>query len=382
MAFEEPQSKQDGHDSLPVAQEVGIPDSPYAPTQPPIPPITNQFRITTLLSWTAVACVLFASLDIRKIVDPYGVTMLAFFFAPPLTCIPVLIDHLLKKHNGLVFTLFWRIWMTFGVCVYSIVMLMLATIAFAPDWKGSKGTHWLYYLLDGWAGTTLWPIYFVGAILFAVAVNNPEKPRRSVIYLLAATTCTAISFWYVFAATFMKFVPNEPTMLTLVPGATGVCYAIYCAIILREREFTWGDTRAQGRAVIAWLGALAISICVKYPLAVRLYNHLPSNPPEDCFVVTAATRGHCRVVGTWYDAKQNRLLNQQLLTFWEFENWLKIRFPQTHRLIRLIYDRVGPLFARLIIFRWQADCVYVLLKPLEWLARGLASSKIHGRLDC
>ena len=35
--------------------------------------------------------------------------------------------------------------------------------------------------------------------------------------------------------------------------------------------------------------------------------------------------------------------------------------------MRSIYNRLGPVLARLIVFRWQADLVYLLLTPAEWL---------------
>ena len=122
---------------------------------------------------------------------------------------------------------------------------------------------------------------------------------------------------------------------------------------------------------MAWFTGLLISVLIKYPLAIQIYDALPDDPPEDCFVVTAATRGHRNVVGSWYDEEQRRLLNQQLLTFWRFESRLKTSLPNIHRMIRAVYNRIGPVFVRMIVFRWQADLVYLLLKPAEIVARNL-----------
>ena len=102
---------------------------------------------------------------------------------------------------------------------------------------------------------------------------------------------------------------------------------------------------------------------------MKIYEDLPDEMPDHCFVVTAATKGHRNVVHTWFDADDDRLLNQQLLTFWKFEHLLKLQTPKFHWLIRRIYNRIGPVVARLIVFRWQADLVYLLLKPAEWIVR-------------
>lgn len=332
---------------------------------------SGQFRISTLLSWTAVTCILLGTVGVRVNLAQIDSRSLLFFgaiFATPLTCIPFLIDQMRLKKNGLKFSLFWRLWITACVGIYSMLALMLATIGFSPEWKGAKAKHWFYYTLDGGAGLTLWPIYAVGAILFTIALFHPNRAKKSVSFLIASMTCSAISFWYVFATLFLKFAGEEAIPIVLIPGACGICYAIYSAIIIRNQTFSWGQTVSQWKFLVTWVGGLAFSIFLKYPLAVSLYNSLPDEAPDGCFIVTAATKGHPEFVGTWHDSSQDCLLNQQLLTFWAFEKRIKERSPCTHQIMRKIYNRVGPLFARMIVFRWQADLVYLSLKPLELLA--------------
>ena len=134
----------------------------------------GQINISTLLSWTAVICFLLVWMDVKNLDSNFfgndlmfSIIVFAIFIGPPFTCIPFLIDRLLLKKDGLNFSFLWGFWLVFCVAIYSVLMLMLATVAFEPEWKGSKGLHWSYYLLDGVAGTTLWPIYFLGAIAFA-----------------------------------------------------------------------------------------------------------------------------------------------------------------------------------------------------------------------
>jgi len=342
----------------------------------------GQFRISTLLSWTAVICFLMTVFRVDEFIasiDPTRVstesdeilsmlTAFAIFILPPWICIPILIDQFLERENGLNFKLAWRIILVMFVAIFSVLMLMLATVAFSPDWKESKGPSWFYYTLDGWAGLTLWPIYGIGASLFASGITKPELAKRNPLILYGVLTCAAISFWYVLATLFMSFAHGEKLFAT-VPGGCGVCYAIYAGIIWRNAEFSASSLLQYWQTTVGWLVFLVASIIAKYPLATRIYDELPDEAPEGCFIVTAATRGHQSVVGTWFDEEQDRLLNQQLLVFWKFESQIKQRFPQAHVLIRWIYNRIGPIVARMIVFRWQADLVYWTLKPIELLAK-------------
>ena len=304
---EEPLPENDAGHSLPVAKQI-FPDEGAATGSPENR--NRQFRISTLLSWTAVVAILLAffrfdsfDFDGESLTSwresLFHLTFIFCFFAAPLTCLPVLIDHLLLKQGGLVFSLFWRIWLTICLAIYSMLMLMLATTAFAPEWKGSKGLHWSYYTLDNWPGTTLWPIYFLGASLFIAALFQPEKARRSMLYLVATLTCVAISGWYVLACRFFNFTRGlgNSSSVEFVPAAAGLGYLLYSAIIFRNRNYSWHDFRKQGSELACWFGGLFVSIGLKYPLALSLYLRLPDAPPDDCFVVSAATRGHRRIVG-------------------------------------------------------------------------------------
>ena len=339
---------------------------------------SHQFNISTLLSWTAVICFLLVWTDVKNHGSNYpsndlmlSIMGFAVFIAPPFTCMPFLIDRLLLKKNGLNFSLFWRFWLVFCVAVYSMLMLILATVAFDPEWKGSKGMHWSYYMLDGTAGVTLWPIYLVGATAFGAMLLEPRTPyaaKRSIVLFFGPAICAVISFWYTFAVLCLNFTPNS-TFFAIVPGGTGICYALYCALIWKNREFTLADFKASWLGIPVWIVGLLVSIGIKIPLAMKIYDDLPDEMPDHCFVVTAATKGHRNVVHTWFDVDGDRILNQQLLTFWKFEHLLKLHTPKSHWVIRRIYNWIGPIVARLIVFRWQADLAYLLLKPAEWIIR-------------
>lgn len=102
----------------------------------------------------------------------------------------------------------------------------------------------------------------------------------------------------------------------------------------------------------------------------RTYLSLPKEH-HGCFVVTAATRGHPLLVGPFTEISRRgipRQVNQQLQTFWRFEELWQRKWPKTHRHARTFYNWLGPQVAGCIQTRWLADGVYLLLKPLELLA--------------
>lgn len=92
--------------------------------------------------------------------------------------------------------------------------------------------------------------------------------------------------------------------------------------------------------------------------AREYYESLPIEPPESCFIVTAASRGHSSIVSP-----------TQLIYFKAAEFRLQSVAPRLHAMSRVIYNRIGPVLARRISNPWIADAVYVALKPFEWFVR-------------
>ena len=294
--------------------------------------------------------------------------------------VPILANLVLGKRKELGFSRLSRSILTI-VAIHSVLMLMLSSIAFVPSWRGDKGNHWAYYLLDGPAAFAFWPIYIWGAYMFLCVVYGPyskrspwqsetdRRGRRLRLTLPALAGNFLISAYYVFACVFLDFTPERDTWLLVAPLGAGVCY-LFCFIqtVRHLRSHSDDGPLMSGRAAGWYLAFLGSSVIVKIPLSMRYFFELAEEPPEDCFVVTACVRGHRRWVGSWYDSDLNRLVNHQLLVMWQFERCLKSNLPSCHRTIRLVYNFIGPKLARMIFFRWQADLVYVLLKPIECLA--------------
>jgi hypothetical protein len=98
---------------------------------------------------------------------------------------------------------------------------------------------------------------------------------------------------------------------------------------------------------------------------------LPKENPN-CFICTAAAKGHRQFV----HSERLRIsgggavhINDQLRTLKTGELALMIIAPRTHRVLRRIYNAVGPRLARQVRTPWAADVAYLGLKPAEWFAR-------------
>lgn len=209
---------------------------------------------------------------------------------------------------------------------------------------------------------------------------------------------TPLLLWSTFSLYFVEQNPTErlktrALAIGLVLGCllAGACFAYGVWDLQRKSESApflslplyvciWHGARslqAIRQDNTSWKPCLITTFCTT-PLWIlagiwsqRIYNALPDTPPHPCFVVGAAAHGHPKLVGRWTSVQadgQFRPINQQLLTFWEFESLWRQRSPQSPRFFRTAYNLTGPLIAGCIFSPWIADVVYLVLKPLEWAA--------------
>lgn len=125
-------------------------------------------------------------------------------------------------------------------------------------------------------------------------------------------------------------------------------------------------------AVPFWVGGVVASRW--------MYERLPDVQPGGCFVVTAASRGHLWVVGSGWAGESRAgaaCANAQLRNFRAFEATWQVRAPASHAAFRRVYNVWGARMAGWIRDPWTADVVYLLLKPVEWMA--LALLRFSGR---
>lgn len=88
------------------------------------------------------------------------------------------------------------------------------------------------------------------------------------------------------------------------------------------------------------------------------------------YLCTVSLKGHKKIVkptriGIRYGNKI--LVNRQLCIANAFEDLIKERTPRFHHFIRYIYDNYGYPLSKHINKPWQADFIYIVMKPLEWI---------------
>jgi hypothetical protein len=255
-----------------------------------------------------------------------------------------------------------------GVSAAPIVMLTVSVI-FVGAYQEQYG-HWFFYTNDGLAGLILLPFYVVGSAIVARGLSQPGFRLKSGVHFVVLLTLISVCVWYVFATAVLNMATDASMDLRLaaiVPGVAAANYVLL-AIDIKRRGLI---ESAHKPSIVMWFSAMAVTLAVKIPLAMRLFAALPVERPNgygDCFVVSAAAQGHPRFVCSRFDAAVGRPVNKQLHTLRTFEDALAQYQPITHRRLRLIYDRVGPPVAACIRSPFVADVMYLVLKPAEWLA--------------
>lgn len=162
-------------------------------------------------------------------------------------------------------------------------------------------------------------------------------------------------------------------------GKLGWLRAALCYVPLwyGVRAVQWG-LRAQLDALhYLWATLAMLPFWIgSWVWSQRVFQALPATQPEECFVVTAAGRGHHSLVGPFFELERGgvrRRANGQLRAFWRFEAQWQAASPRTHRAFRKFYGRLGPVIAARVTSAWRADLLFLALKPLEYLARAAAA---------
>lgn len=232
-----------------------------------------------------------------------------------------------------------------------------------PDWKGESPCGWLGCFHLG--KLTLTPfILWACAAFYTVQVSHPNAPapKWAVMGLLAGAIISSICF--IIGLFILDVVYSEWAGGMVIPLYTAIWYSVLFFRHFKHAELSKRDYMPPLIGMIPfWVASLLIS-----------YKHhlsLPDNPP-DCFVVTAASRGHAGLVGPFIEIDRRgapRTVNQQLIVFWQLEkHWQQID-PKSHQRFRKFYNRVGPGVAKRMRNAFIADAVYIFLKPAELIAR-------------
>ena len=92
-------------------------------------------------------------------------------------------------------------------------------------------------------------------------------------------------------------------------------------------------------------------------------------PGDGHYLCTVAAKGHKGIVKPIRSGERRGVrisVNRQLMIANAFEHILEAYLPNMHRIVRSAYDRYGYPISKHIRKKWEADIVYLLMKPLEW----------------
>ncbi|HYW80902.1 MAG TPA: DUF6688 family protein [Thermoguttaceae bacterium] len=213
------------------------------------------------------------------------------------------------------------------------------------------------------------------ALLLLAAFAIARNFRRCLPFLVVvAIVAIGIELLVVF---------NHREPLSLVVLAAGFFGCLYCStpwataaysivaidLLRQQRTERFRFSLAQLFVVITWLAAHfgAWRGAVNWMLIE--YAKLPTTPPDDCYVCTAAAKGHARLTrAERYRCLSGRhyRVSDQMRRLKAAELILRHTSPRLHRTCRTIYDRTGPPLAARLARPWRADIAYLSLKPLEW----------------
>lgn len=249
----------------------------------------------------------------------------------------------------------------FGIVVPLLVFLFSAFLT--PEWKGGCPNGWLDCFHLG--KLTLAPVVVWATIsLYAVEICPLKQPLARDFVMGLFLGCVVAGSCFLYGLATLRDDSTRMIVMLIVPLYTAIWYGIR---LIQAHKHTQPDSIWYSLWLLGslpfWFAGLMWSR--------RIFATLPDARPE-CFVVTAASRGHASVVGPFSETShrgQHRLANRQLINLWNFEQLWQQREPQSHRWFRSAYNRLGPIIARQINSPWKADVVYLVLKPAEWSAR-------------
>lgn len=243
-------------------------------------------------------------------------------------------------YTGVILALQYTVlsFMVFSTTSFSGLMLIVAYVL--PFLI--KGIY--VWFTKKWSAKLFWGI-FAGILLVVfigsgVWVKNIVGPFFLLIFMLGATT----PFW--------SF---------LIAGQASLW-------LLKHHESKY--TLLRGLGGIAWASSYILAMRFNILKMYELYSALPPQPP-DCYIATAAAKGHPRLVGsrtiTQPNGSQMRV-NSQLQRLKCVELAILALFPQVHKLIRGVYDVLGKKLAAYIQNPILADVAYLFLVPVEWIS--------------
>jgi hypothetical protein len=244
--------------------------------------------------------------------------------------------------------------------IYAGVLLALQYTVITLVWSFASSTPLIL---------PIWISPFILIFLYRLAIKRwtSDKVNKALLILVLFGILIGI-FWSRGSFFFLVLIG-----LTLAAPFWSFLISLRAAIWLFKNHET-KFTLPHGLGLTAWLAAYVAAWRYDILKMYELYNALPPTPPPDCYIATAAAKGHPQLVGSWVvkwrDGKSMRV-NAQLQILKCAELALAATYPNMHKHLRKLYDVVGKALARRIQNPFLADVAYLLLKPFEWSTKGI-----------
>jgi len=217
-------------------------------------------------------------------------------------------------------------------------------------------------------------LWSVPLIIFGLYWAAVKKWNHKNVNLTVALLVVAAFLWIIFSTGAW---PLDASAFLLPLALLVPCTPVWCLLIAgytSSRLLKHYETRLslkRGAAIATWLLGFATAWRIGVLRTLELYAALPTRPPPDCYIATAAAQGHARFVGSRairLPDGQLMFVNAQLQRLKCAELSLMAVYPAAHRRLRVIYNVLGKRLARGILNPFLADIAYLSLKPFEWLA--------------
>lgn len=241
-------------------------------------------------------------------------------------------------------------WVRFGITTGFILSLAYTALAIIS-----------FDLLSDQTSIFMITIFFVLPLLLALLVTKVftfikqllHSEIGKVLFLVIASI-----FGYLIWSNrgLREIVISFAFIFVLSPGATlGFAFLAYKQL---------GFPIPSLKFVLPYLSAYSIALGFAIQKTIHEYSLLPKSPP-DCFIATAAAKGHPTITKSW-SITPNFRATRQLQTFKLCEFVLRHTSPTVWRVLRKFYNRTGYGLAKHISTPLISDLVYISLLPLEF----------------
>lgn len=265
--------------------------------------------------------------------------------------------------------------------------------------------------IASWSMPTIWGILTIGIVSFYLIrrkkLNLP--PLAIVLSMAGVVICSIYMIMFLIQICNVKLLENVVfglPYLTLFPINYILCSIRAIIEIMNKYKEKNIEAKEYGNKFLNKCSKILcdidtwpiIAIILSVPLAIILigilvlFGQRPDeaikafletsdwnlsgkvSPPDIIYdghyLCTVSLKGHKNLVRpTRMGIRRGEkiVVNRQLCIANAFEDLIKEKTPKFHHFIRNVYDKYGFPLSKYIKTSWQADFIYILMKPLEWI---------------